>query len=81
MWRGRNFAPTKDKAFIFKVKKRGFDESIDKFRLSVVSLSDWLAYLTHFLYRLEFKTMPRSHLLLSSFDWSIGLLASVYQFC
>ena len=40
MWRGRNFAPTKDKAFIFKVKKRGFDESIDKFRLSVVSLPD-----------------------------------------
>ena len=28
--------------------KIGFDESIDKLRLSVVSLPDWLAYLTSF---------------------------------
>ena len=75
MWRGRNFAPTKDKAFIFKVKKRGFDESIDKFRLSVVSLSDWLAYLTRFLYRLEFKTMPRSQ----SFQRAFSLRICFFQ--
>ena len=73
--------------------KRGFDESIDKFRLSVVSLSDWLAYLTHFLYRLEFKTMPRSqsfqralHYACASFKfwlvyWIIWFSLSVYQFC
>ena len=46
-WSGRNCSPTKDKAFIFKVK-RGFDEPIDKRRLSVVSLPVWLAYVTSF---------------------------------
>ena len=51
---------------------------------------DWLAYLTHFRYQLEFKTMPRSHSFqralhyacASSKFWLVnGLFASVYQFC
>ena len=33
---------------LYSREKIGFDESIDKRRLSVVSLPDWLAYLTSF---------------------------------
>ena len=65
----------KTKLLFSRWKKRGFDESIDKFRLSVVSLSDWQAYPTHFLYRLEFKTMPRSQ----SFQRAFSLRMCFFQ--